>query len=174
VKLITAGAWLALVVASAACCPEARSVRGAVPSKSACTAGSKAPASVGVDVRPGRRHSDARTVSITNVGDTPRSIRVTDVSRLEGPCSGEWARSTALVFADAATSESPGATTLRPGEHVEVTVGQQMVSMAAHGRSSATWECAKIGLALWMAVDGERVCSDAGAWIAAGDQSEGD
>lgn len=43
--------------------PQAEAPRAAVPIKSACTAGSRPPASVGLDVRPGRRHAEARTIS---------------------------------------------------------------------------------------------------------------
>jgi hypothetical protein len=143
----------------AGCCGSGPvTVREASPIKSACTAGSKAPASVGLDVRPGRRHSDARTLSVTNVGDRPRTVRVDDVSRLEGPCAGEWARSTTLSFSDALTAKAPEPVTLAPGEHIEVDIGPQHVASA--------WECSKLGIALWAAVDGERVCADAGAWIA--------
>jgi hypothetical protein len=151
--------FLLLSSSFAGCCgPAPVTVREAAPVKSACTAGSRAPAGVGLDVRPGRKHSDARTVSITNVGDRPRAVRVDDVSRLEGPCAGEWARSTTLAFSDAATAKAPEAVVLAPGDHIEVTIGPQHVG--------AAWECSKLGIALWASVDGERVCADAGAWIA--------
>jgi hypothetical protein len=134
------------------------SSRAAVPIKSACTAGSRAPSSVGLDVRAGRRHSDARTVFVTNPGDRPRTVRVQQVSRVEGPCSGEWARQTPLDFVDAATCEAPREMTIQPNAGLELHIGDQRVA--------STWACTKIGLAVWMAVDDEVVCADAGAWIA--------
>src|SRR5262249_30327722 len=146
------------------CCPSPWGVRAAVPVKSACAATSKPPASVGLDVRAGRRHSEARTVSITNVSDAPRSVRVEDVSRLEGACTGEWSRSTALEFVDSATGALPEAITLNPGEHLELAIGPQHVV--------ATWDCVKLGLAVRLAVGGEQVCADAGAWIAAAGDEE--
>jgi hypothetical protein len=141
-------------------------VRGATPIKSACSASSKPPASVGLDVRPGRKHSDARTISVTNVSDAPRTVRVEDISRLEGACTSEWSRSTALTFVDTKTGAAPQAMTLAPGEHVELAIGPQF--------AAATWDCVKLGLALKLSVstgssDAEHVCADAGAWIAASD-----
>jgi hypothetical protein len=146
------------------CVDEPRTPRAAVPVKSACTAGSRPPASVGFDVRQGRRHSDARTLFATNLGDRPRTVRVQQVARVEGPCSGEWARQTQLAYVDAATCEAPSEVTLKPGEWLELQVGAQRVA--------PTWECAKLGMALWLEVDGEVVCADAGAWIAEGGDRE--
>jgi hypothetical protein len=132
--------------------------RAAVPIKSACTAGSHPPATVGLDVRQGRPHSEARTVFVTNLSDRPRTVRVQQVARAEGACSSDWARQTQLTFVDAATCEHPLPVTLQPNTWVELQVGQQRVL--------PTWDCTKLGLALWLEVDDEVVCADAGAWIA--------
>jgi hypothetical protein len=144
--------------------PPAQAPRAAVPIKSACTAGSRRPASVGLDVRLGRRHSAARTAFVINLGDRPRTVHVDQVARAEGACSGDWARQTSLPFVDAATCESPLAVTVQPNEWVELQIGTQRVL--------PTWDCTKLALALWMDVDGERVCADAGAWIAERDPDE--
>jgi hypothetical protein len=136
----------------------AEAPRPAVPVKSACTAGSRPPASVGLDVRQGRRHSEARTIFVTNLSDRPRSVRVQQVARAEGACSGEWSRQTQLPFVDTATCKPPLAVTIQPNEWVELWVGPQHVL--------GTWDCTKLGLALWMEVDDETVCADAGSWIA--------
>jgi hypothetical protein len=152
---------LAPLCLSCACCVEApppETPRTAVPIKSACTAGSRAPASLGLDVRQGRRHSEARTIFVTNLSDRPRTVHVEQVARAEGACSGEWARQTSLAFMDMATCEAPRPVTLQPKEWVELWVGPQRVL--------PTWDCTKLGLALWMDVDDEAVCADAGAWIA--------
>ena len=142
--------------------PQPQPPRAAVPIKSACTAGSRPPSSVGLDVRAGRRHAEARTIFVTNLGDRPRTVRVQQVARVEGACSGDWARQTPLVFMDGATGGPPRATTVQPKERLELWIGEQRVA--------ATWDCAKLGLALWMDVDEEVVCGDAGAWIAEGDE----
>jgi hypothetical protein len=83
---------------------------------------------------------------------------VDQVARAEGACSGEWARQTQLTFVDAATCESPRDVTIQPKEWLELQIGAQRVA--------PTWDCTKLGLALWMKVDDEAVCADAGAWIA--------
>jgi hypothetical protein len=132
--------------------------RAAVPIKSACTAGSKSPASLGIDVRQGRRHSEARTIFVTNLSDRPRNVLVEQVARAEGSCSGEWARQTQLSFLDVATCEAPREVTVQPKEWVELWIGPQRVQ--------PTWDCTKLGLALWMKVDEDVVCADVGAWIA--------
>src|SRR5262249_51384965 len=74
--------------------------RAAVPVKSACTGGSRPPASVGLDVRQGRRHSEARTIFVTNLSDRARTVRVTQVARVEGACAGEWARQLQVSYVD--------------------------------------------------------------------------
>jgi hypothetical protein len=152
--------WILIAPLCAACLegPSPDAPRPAVPVKSACQAGSRAPASVGFDVRPGRRHSEARTLSVTNVGDAPRTLQVDQVARAEGACSGEWARTTSLPFLDATTGEPPREVTVAPRSSVEIQVGDQRVL--------PTWGCTKLGLSVWMKVDGETVCADAGAWIA--------
>ncbi len=129
-----------------------------VPIKSACTAGSRPPASVGLDVRQGRHHSDSRTIFVTNLSDRPRTVRVQQVARVEGPCSAEWARQTSLTFLDVATCDPPREVTVQPGQWLELLVGDQRVL--------PTWGCTKLGIALWIDVDDESVCADAGAWIA--------
>jgi len=139
--------------------------RAAVPIKSACTATSLGAASVGLDVRAGRRHSDAQTISVTNTSSEPRTVRVEQVSRVEGPCSAEWSRQTPLNFLDARTGEPPAETTLLPNQAFQLQIGPQRVN--------ATWDCTKLGLALWLDVGGTRVCSDAGAWVTAR-EGEGD
>jgi hypothetical protein len=149
--------WILLPVLCLSC-TEAQSPRTAVPVKSACTAGSRAPASVGLDVRQGRRHSDARTVFVTNLSAEPRTVLVQQVARVEGACSGEWARQTQLTFMDVATCEKPAEVVIQPKQWVELWVGTQRVT--------GTWDCTKLGLALWMKVDDDTVCADAGTWIA--------
>jgi hypothetical protein len=152
--------WI-LVPSLCLSCVEGQNVeapRAAAPIKSACTAGSRPPASAALDVRPGRRHSEARTISVTNLGDRPRTVRVQQVARVEGACSSEWARQTPLTFLDEATRETPGPMTVQPNEHLELRIGAQRVL--------PTWTCTKLGLALWMEVDDELVCADAGSWIA--------
>jgi hypothetical protein len=138
--------------------------REAVPVKSACTAGSRAAASVGLEVRQGRRHAEARTVFVTNVGDRERTVRVSQVARAEGSCAGDWARQTALGFVDTATDEAPRAGRLAPGAQMVLRVGPQ--------RAPGSWPCTKLGLALWLTVDEEAVCADAGVWIASKDGEE--
>jgi hypothetical protein len=150
--------WIPVVSLTLSCAAGSRPPSRAVPIKSACTAGTRAPSSVGLDVRAGRRHSDARTIFVTNPGDRPRTVRVQQVSRVEGPCSGEWARQTPLDFVDAATSEAPRAMTIPPNASLELRIGDQRVA--------STWACTKLGLSIRMAVDDEVVCADAGAWIA--------
>src|SRR5262249_50315669 len=143
------------------CCVEpqvAHSSRAAVPVKSACTATSRPAASVGFDVRAGRRHSEAQTMFITNLGSETRTVSVQQVSRLEGPCSADWARETPLDYIDSATGAPPEKLTVRTNDRIELKIGPQRVA--------ATWECTKLGLALWMKVDDDVVCSDVGAWIA--------
>jgi hypothetical protein len=149
-----------ILVLCASCAegPPAQAPRAAVPIKSACRAGSRPPASAGLDVRQGRRHSEARTLFVTNLSDRPRTVRVEQVARAEGACSGDWARQTPLNFLDVATCEPPREVTVPPGEWIELWVGPQRVL--------PTWDCTKLGLALWMKVDDESVCADAGAWIA--------
>lgn len=132
--------------------------RAAFPIRSACTATSRPPAAEGIDVRPGRRQSDARTLFVTNLGDAPRAVRVQQVSRVEGPCWDDWARQTPLDHIDAATREPPGEVMIQPGEWLQIEIGPQRVH--------ATWDCTKLGLAVWLEVDEEPVCADAGAWIA--------
>lgn len=145
--------------------PAPHASRAAVPIKSACTAGSRPPSAVGLDVRAGRRHSEARTLFVTNLGDRPRSVRVQQIGRVEGPCAGDWARQTPLEFVDATTGQAPVTTTIQPKDQLELRIGEQRVA--------GTWECAKLGLALWMAVDEEAVCADAGAWIATREGDDG-
>lgn len=156
--------WILIAPLCLSCVAPPQAPSAAVPIKSACTAGSQPPSSVGFDVRPGRRQSEARTVFATNLGDQPRTVRVQRVARLEGPCSGEWARGTTLNFVDAATCEPPLEVTVEPGQWLELQIGPQRVA--------PTWDCAKLGLALWMEVDGEVVCADAGAWIAEREDGE--
>jgi hypothetical protein len=143
---------------------EAEAPRAAVPIKSACTAGSRPPASVGLDVRQGRRHSEARTIFVTNLGDHPRTVRVQQVARVEGACSGEWAQQTSLTYLDVATCEPPREVTIQPNAWIELWIGPQRVL--------STRDCTKLGLALWLEVDDEVVCADAGAWIAERDSAE--
>ena len=152
--------WIPVAYLCLSCAegPSAEVPRLAVPIKSACTAGSRPPASAGLDVRPGRHHSDARTIFVTNLGDRPRTVRVQQVARAEGACSGDWARQTPLTYLDVATCEPPREVTVQPQEWLELWVGPQRVL--------PTWGCTKLGLALWMEVDSEVVCADAGAWIA--------
>lgn len=128
------------------------------PVKSACPARSRSPASVGLDVRLGRRHSTAQTLFVTNAGAEPRSVRVRQVSRVEGPCSGEWATQSAIDFADAETAEVPGETSVAPAGSLEIRIGDQ--------RARGAWACTKLAVAVWLDVDGEAVCADAGSWIA--------
>lgn len=152
--------WILLAPLCLSCAegPSPQTPRPAVPVKSACTAGSRPPASVGFDVRQGRRHSESRTVFVTNLGDVPRTVLVEQVARAEGACSGEWARQSSLKFVDVATCQPPREVTVQPKEWVELQLGTQRVL--------PTWDCTKLGLALWMKVDGETVCADAGTWIA--------
>jgi hypothetical protein len=140
------------------CCTEAQAPRPAIPIKSACTAGSRPPSAVGLDVRQGRRHSDARTLFVTNLSDRPRTVLVEQVARVEGACSSEWARQTQLSFMDKATCEAPREVVVQPKQWIELWVGTQRVA--------PTWDCTKLGLALWMKVDDEPICADAGNWIA--------
>jgi hypothetical protein len=153
-------AWKLALLLCVSCAPPALAPREAVPIKSACAATSRPAVSVALDVRQGRRHSEARTIAITNVGDRPRAVSVQQVARAEGACSGEWARQTQLAYRDAATGEAPAASTLVPGQRIELVIGPQRVA--------GTWPCTKVGLALWLEVDDEAVCADAGAWIAEG------
>jgi hypothetical protein len=118
----------------------------------------------GLDVRSGRRHSDFDTFFVTNLSDKPRAVRVQQVSRVEGPCSADWARQTPLNAVDGATLEPPGEATIQPNESIQIEIGPQRVS--------ATWDCTKLGLAVWLEVDDELVCADAGAWIATLDGEE--
>lgn len=141
-----------------------RPTRPAVPIKSACAAGSAPASSVGLDVRQGRRHSEARTIFVTNTSDRPRTVQVQQVARVEGACDGDWARRTPLDFMDEATCSAPRARTLQPGEQVHLQIGPQ--------RALATWDCVKMGLSISMKVDGDFVCADAGAWIALRDGEE--
>jgi hypothetical protein len=149
--------WILLPLACLSCA-ELPEPRAAVPIKSACTASSRPPASVGIDVRQGRRHSEARTVFVTNLSDRPRRVLVTQVARAEGACSGEWSRQTQQPFVDVETCEPPREVTVQPKAWVELWVGSQRVT--------PTWDCTKLGLALWVKVDDDLVCADAGAWIA--------
>jgi len=144
--------------------PPARTSRAAVPIKSACTAGSRPASSAGFDVRSGRRHSEAQTISVTNLSDAARTVRVQQVSRVEGPCSAEWAGQTPLDFVDASTGGAPEEQTVPPGASIQVHIGAQRVE-GARG-------CRKLGLALWMKVDGALVCADAGAWIGPDEESD--
>jgi hypothetical protein len=156
-----------LFLSSALSCaeePQAEAPRAAVPIKSACTAGSRPPASAGLDVRQGRRHREARTIFVTNLSDHPRKVRVQQVARAEGACSGEWSRQTQLTYVDVATCEPPLPVTIQPKEWVELWVGPQRVL--------SPWDCTKLGLALWMEVDDEVVCADAGSWISERDPAE--
>ncbi len=109
-------------------------------------------------MRPGRRQSDSRTLFVTNLSDRPRAVRVQQVSRVEGPCGADWARQTPLDHIDAATREPPAEVTIHPGESLHLEIGPQRVN--------ATWDCTKLGLAVWLEVDEETVCADGGAWIA--------
>jgi hypothetical protein len=159
-----------LTIAGAAAClscvepPPSHVSRAAFPVKSACTATSRPAASVGLDVRPGRRHSSAQTILVTNVSDVPRAVQVEQVSRVEGACSADWARQTPLNHVDARTSAPPVEVLLQPGESIQLETGGQRVN--------ATWSCTKLGLALWMKVDDVAVCADAGAWITERDLEE--
>lgn len=144
--------------------PGARAPRVAVPIKSACTASSRPASSLGIDVRQGRRHSEARTLFVKNQGDRPRRVQVTQVGRVEGQCDGEWARQTPLAFLDEDTQAAPEGRVLAPDQEIQIRMGAQAVA--------ATWPCAKIGLALWMKVDDALVCADAGAWIATAASAE--
>jgi hypothetical protein len=153
-------------VGASACAegPPAHSSAPVVPIKSACTAKAATPGSVGFDVRPGRRHSEAQTIFVTNLTDAPHTVRVQQVSRVEGPCSADWARQTPLEYVDGKTCELPEATTLAPKEFERVEIGAQRVH--------ATWPCTKMGIALWMKVDDEVVCADAGSGIATQDSGD--
>lgn len=131
--------------------------RTAVPIKSACTARSRAPSSVGLDVRRGRRHSQADTIFVTNLSDRPRTLRVQQVARVEGPCSGEWSQQAQLRFVNAATRRPPGQVTLQPSRRMELRSGPPRVG--------ATWSCTKLGMALWLELDDELVCADVGSWV---------
>ena len=137
--------------------PPQHQSRPAFPIKSACTASSRRAVDAGIDVRAGRRHSQAQTVAVTNLSGDARAVAVQQVSRVEGPCSADWARQTPLNFVDSATRTRPAAVTLEPGASVRVEIGDQRVN--------ATWACTKLGLAIWIQVEGELVCADAGAWI---------
>jgi hypothetical protein len=159
--------WSLLVAASCLSCVSeapARVSHAAVPIKSACTASSRPAAAMGLDVRSGRRHSEAQTIFVTNSSDEARTVHVDQVSRVEGPCSGDWARQTPLNFVDAATAAPPESVTLAPGQALQLRIGAQRVS--------GTWECTKLGLALWMKVGDDVVCGDSGAWIGAGDPDD--
>jgi hypothetical protein len=144
--------------------PPARVSRAAVPIKSACTAGSRPASSAGLDVRNGRRHSESQTIFVTNLSDEARTVRVQQVSRVQGACSAEWAGQTPLNFVDARTGARPDEQTVPPGASIQVQVGAQRVN--------GTRGCTKLALALWMKVDGELVCADAGAWIGTDDETD--
>ncbi len=129
-----------------------------VPIKSACPATTATPGSVGIDVRAGRRHSEAQTLFVTNLTDAPRTIRIQQVSRVEGPCAADWARQTPLDYVDAKTCELPDAVTLAPKEFERVEIGAQRVH--------ATWSCTKMGIAVWFKVDDQVICADATSGVA--------
>lgn len=158
--------WIPMMPLCLSCAVGPRSLpsHAAVPIKSACAATSRSASAVGLEVRAGRRHSDARTIAVTNLTDRPRTVRVQQVARVEGACSGEWARQTSLAYVDAATGEAPLATTVKAKEALRIQIGEQRVA--------ATWDCTKLGLALWLEVDDEVVCADAGSWIAERDAEE--
>jgi hypothetical protein len=138
--------------------PPAHLSAPAFPVKSACTALSRPAASAGLDVRVGRRQSQSQTLFVTNITDQTRTVRVAQVSRVEGPCSGDWARQTPLAHVDATTATPPAEVVLAPGQALHLEIGAQRVH--------ATWSCTKLGLAVWMAVDDTTVCADGGAWVA--------
>lgn len=166
---LTGLSFFALIASS--CCFEARFEAGrvanpseGVPIKSACMADSKPASSVGLDVRPGRRQSDARTIFVTNLGDQTKTIKVDRIVRLEGPCASEWARTSTLSFVDAETCKPPTEMGVEPNKWLQLKIGDQRVA--------PTWQCAKLALALWLDVDGEKVCADGGAWIAQAQQED--
>ena len=149
------------MTAALVACDELPPPRGPIearPVKSACPARSRSPASVALDVRLGRHHSTAQTLFVSNVGDEPRPVRVKQVSRVEGPCSGEWTTQTAIDFVDVETADAPGETLIEPGHDLEVRIGEQ--------RARGAWACTKLGVAVWLEVEGVAVCADAGAWVA--------
>jgi hypothetical protein len=152
-------------VSSASCVdpPPAHLSAPAFPVKSACTALSRPAASAGLDVRVGRRHSQSQTVFVTNVTDQARTIRVAQVSRVEGSCSADWSRQTPLTYVEATTAAPPPEVVLAPGQALQLEVGAQRVH--------ATWPCTKLGLAVWITVDDTAACADAGAWIAERDDA---
>jgi len=159
--------WLPVAALVCVSCVEERPPHhssAAVPIKSACTATSRSAASAGLEVRAGRRHSEAQTIFVTNTSAEPRTLQVNQVSRVEGPCSGDWARTTALNFVDAGTDLAPAEVTLLPSQALQLRIGRQRVH--------ATWECTKLGLALWMKVADGPVCADAGAWITEHDDDD--
>ena len=152
-----------VAVACLACVEEAppELSRAALPIKSACTAASRAPETFGVFVHPGRRHSESQTIFVGNAGPEPRRVRVQQISRVEGPCSGDWARQTPLNYIDAQTRAAPSEVVIEPGQSVRLEIGDQRVR--------ASWDCTKLGIAVWVRVDGEPACADAGAWISEGE-----
>ena len=115
-------------------------------------------------VRPGRRHSESQTIFVGNVGAEPRRVVIEQVSRVEGPCSGDWARQTPLNYIDAQTRAAPGAVVIEPGQSIRLEIGDQRVR--------ASWDCTKLGLAVRVRIDGEPACADAGAWISEREQAD--
>ncbi|HEY4118010.1 MAG TPA: hypothetical protein VGM56_09150 [Byssovorax sp.] len=149
-----------LTVALTACveAPPAHLSRLGVRVKSACPATAPGPGSVAVDVRAGRRHSESGTLFVTNLGPAAKSVEITRVSRVEGACEGDWARTSPLDAVDADTCKPPAPATLAPGAWQQIDVGDQRVH--------ASWPCTKLALAVWLKVDDQLICADGGAWIA--------
>jgi hypothetical protein len=157
-------AILPLLVCAACAEGAGHSSLPAVPIKSACSAKTAGPGSVGFDVRIGRRHSEAQTIFITNLTDERHAVRIEQVSRVEGPCAGDWARQTQLDYVDAVTCEPPAATTLGSKQFQRLEIGAQRVH--------ATWGCTKMGIAVTMKIDDQVICADAGSAIATAEHDD--
>jgi hypothetical protein len=158
--------WLAVTILASSGCAEdlpSRLSRPGIPIKSACPARAASPGTVGFDVRAGRKHSEAQTLFVTNFTDAPHELKIEQVSRVEGPCAGDWARQTQLDYVDAKTCELPTVNTIGAKELMRIEIGAQRVR--------ADWACTKMGIAVSMKVDDAEICADAGSWIATRDDA---
>ena len=99
-----------------------------------------------------------RRFRIVNASGAAHEVHPEFVVSNAGRCDRGWSSSNKHALQDTGTCSAPLATTLAPGQSLEMRV-------LPH-RERAPDACTKIGLALHATVDGEPACVEMGAWLA--------
>jgi hypothetical protein len=92
-----------------------------------------------------------------NASGAPHEVAPEFVASSVGRCDRGWASSSKHALQEPATCSAPVASTLAPGQSVELRIRPH--------REAAPDGCTKIGLALHATVDGQPACVEMGSWL---------